>query len=54
VIDGDPEPFRRLNTKLKRTARSLMSWRDKKVGDVKLQLMTAWEVVLRLDVAMES
>jgi hypothetical protein len=54
VIDGDPDPFRQLNAKLKRTARSLMSWSDKKVGDVKLKLMTTWEVVLRLDVAMES
>jgi hypothetical protein len=54
VIDGDPDPFRRLTAKLKRTARSLMSWSDKKIGCVKLQLMTAREVVLRLDVAMES
>lgn len=54
VIEGDPDPFRRLTAKLKRTARSLMSWSDKKIGCVKLQLMTAREVVLRLDVAMES
>jgi hypothetical protein len=31
-----------------------MSWSDKKIGCVKLQLMTEREVVLRLDVAMES
>jgi hypothetical protein len=31
-----------------------MSWADKKVGSVKLQLMIAREVVYRLDVAMES
>jgi hypothetical protein len=31
-----------------------MSWSDKKVGCVKLQLMIAREVVLRLDIAMES
>jgi hypothetical protein len=31
-----------------------MSWSDKKVGCVKLQLMRAREVVFRLDVAMES
>jgi hypothetical protein len=54
VIERDPDPFRRLTAKLKRTARSLMSWSDKKVGCVKLQLMTAREVVLRLDIAMES
>jgi hypothetical protein len=54
VVEGDPDPFRRLTAKLKRTARSLMSWSDKKVGCVKLQLMIAREVVLRLDVAMET
>jgi hypothetical protein len=54
VIEGDPDPFRRLTAKLKRTARCLQSWSDKKVGWVKLQLMIAREVVLRLDVAMES
>ena len=54
AIDGDPDPFRRLVAKLKRTARRLMSWADKKVGSVKLQLMTAREVVYRLDIAMES
>jgi hypothetical protein len=31
-----------------------MNWSDKKVGCIKLQLMTAGEVVYRLDVAMES
>jgi hypothetical protein len=54
AIDGDPDPFRRLVAKMKRTARQLMSWADKKVGSVSLQLMIAREVVYRLDVAMES
>ncbi|KAK1580093.1 hypothetical protein QYE76_072040 [Lolium multiflorum] len=54
VVVGDPDPFWRLTAKLKRTARSLLSWSDKKVGSVKLQLMIAREVVFRLDVAMES
>jgi hypothetical protein len=54
VVQGDTDPFRRLTAKLKLTARRLMSWSDKKVGCVKLQLMIAWEVVLRLDIAMES
>lgn len=54
AIDGDTDPFRRLHAKMKRTARHLMSWSDKKVGCVKLQLLIAREVVLRLDVAMES
>ena len=31
-----------------------MNCSDKKVGSVKLQLMIAWEVVFRLDVAMEA
>jgi hypothetical protein len=53
VVEGDPGPFRRLTAKLKRTTCSLMRWSDKKVGCVKLQLMTAREVVLRLDIAME-
>jgi hypothetical protein len=54
VVEGDPDPFRGLTAKLKRMARSLLSWSDKKVGCVKLQLMIAREVVLRLDIAMES
>ena len=54
AIDGDPDLFRRLTAKLKRTARSLMSWSDKKIGCVKLQLMTAREVVICVDVAMET
>jgi hypothetical protein len=41
VIQGDPVPFRRLTVKLKLTVRSLLSWSDKKVGYVKLQLMIA-------------
>lgn len=36
VVDGDPDPFWRLTAKLKRMARNLMSWSDKKVGSVKL------------------
>jgi hypothetical protein len=52
-IDGDPDPFRQLVSKLKSIARQLMSCSDKKVGCIKLQLMTAREVVYRLDVAME-
>jgi hypothetical protein len=54
VIDGDPDPYRRLVDKLKHTARQLMSWADKKVGSIKLQLMTARVIIYRLDVAMES
>jgi hypothetical protein len=53
VIDGDPDPFQRLTAKLKRMARNLMSWSDKKIGCVKLQLMTTREMVLGLDIAME-
>lgn len=41
VVQGDPVPFRRLTVKLKLTVRSLLSWSDKKVGYVKLQLMIA-------------
>jgi hypothetical protein len=54
VVDGDPDPFRRLTAKLKRMARQPMSWSNKKVANIKLQLMTAREVVLRLDMIMES
>jgi hypothetical protein len=54
TIDGDPDPFRRLVAKLKRTASQLMSWADRKVGSVKLQLMTAQVIVYRLNVAMDS
>jgi hypothetical protein len=35
-IDGDPDPFQRLVSKLKRTARQLIRWNNKKIGCMKL------------------
>uniref|UniRef100_A0A453BNW0 Endonuclease/exonuclease/phosphatase domain-containing protein n=1 Tax=Aegilops tauschii subsp. strangulata TaxID=200361 RepID=A0A453BNW0_AEGTS len=47
-------PFKRLAAKLKATAKALSSWSDRYNGSIKQQLLIATEVILRLDVAMES
>jgi hypothetical protein len=47
-------PFKRLAGKLSATARALCSWSDRFIGNNKLQILVANELILRLDVAMES
>jgi hypothetical protein len=47
-------PFKRLAVKLSATAKALTSWSDKFIGNNKLQILVANELILRLDVAMES
>ena len=43
-----------LENKLKATAKALQSWSDRWIGNVRLQLAIAREVIGRLDVATES
>jgi len=47
-------PFKRLAAKLAATAKALSSWSDRLIGNNKLQILLANELILRLDVAMES
>jgi len=46
--------LKRLHTKLSRVAKALKRWRKEKVGDTKLQLALAKEILLQLEVAQES
>jgi hypothetical protein len=45
--------FKRLAAKLSTTAKALASWSDRFIGNNKLQILIANELILRLDVAME-
>jgi hypothetical protein len=47
-------PFKRLAGKLAATAKALSSWNDRFIGNNKKQILLANELILRLDVAMES
>jgi hypothetical protein len=46
--------FKRLAAKLAATAKALTSWNDRFIGSNKKQILLANELILRLDVAMES
>lgn len=48
------DPTRRLDCKLRRTAKALQSWSDKKIGNVKFQLLMAKEIIWRFDLAEEK
>jgi hypothetical protein len=50
----EPNPFKQLDQKLRATAKSLSSWSSKFIGNVKMQILLATEVILRLDVTMDS
>jgi hypothetical protein len=50
----EPNPFKRLDQKLKATAKILSSWSSKFIGNIKMRILLATEVILRLDVAMDS
>lgn len=43
-----------LNNKLRITGKKLQRWSDKWIGNVRLQIAIALELILRLDVAMDS
>jgi hypothetical protein len=47
-------PLVELDCRLRRTAAGLRSWGEKSVGNIKMQLLMAHEIILRLDVAQES
>jgi hypothetical protein len=47
-------PFKRLAGKLATTAKALSCWNDRFIGNNKKQILLANELILRLDVAMES
>jgi hypothetical protein len=46
--------FKLLAAKLATTAKALTSWNDRFIGNVKLQILVANQLIMRLDVAMES
>jgi hypothetical protein len=50
----EPNPFKRLDLKLRATAKCLSSWSSKFIGNIKMQILLATEVILRLDIAMDS
>uniref|UniRef100_A0ACD5YE76 Uncharacterized protein n=1 Tax=Avena sativa TaxID=4498 RepID=A0ACD5YE76_AVESA len=50
----EPNPFKRLDAKLRAVAKRLSCWSSKFIGNVKLQILLASELILRFDVAMES
>jgi hypothetical protein len=43
-----------LDRKLRATAKALKKWSDKWIGNIKLQIAIALEVILRLDMAMDT
>ena len=47
-------PLKRLNTKLARVAKGIKRWRKEKIGDTRLQLAIAKEVLQQLEAAQES
>jgi hypothetical protein len=42
----EPNPFKRLDQKLKATTKCLSSWSSKFIGNVKMQILLATEVIL--------
>jgi hypothetical protein len=47
-------PLHRISIKLKRLARALQSWSQKKVGNISAQLGIAREILHRLEIARDS
>lgn len=47
-------PFQRLAARLRRTAKKLKSWSARFIGNIKMQFLVASEVILRLEMAMDS
>lgn len=47
-------PFLALDNKLHATAKALQSWSDRWIGNIRLQISIAMEVITRLDVVSES
>lgn len=53
-VPSEGNPYVVLDQKLKATAKSLKKWSDRWIGNVKLQIAIALEVILRLDKAMDN
>ena len=50
----NPNPFKGFDDKLRAMKKCQARWSDKFIGNVKLQSFLAHEVILRLDVEMET
>jgi hypothetical protein len=48
------QPLQAFAANLAATTKALKSWNDRFIGNVKLQILVVNELILRLDVAMES
>lgn len=53
-VSSDGNPFVVLDTKLRATAKKLQSWSDRWIGNVKIQIAIALEIIKQLDIAMEG
>ena len=53
-VSSKGNPYVVLDAKLRATTKSLKKWSDRWIGNVKLQIGIAMEVIFRLDKAMES
>ena len=51
--DSITDPFHRVDELLKNTARELQSWSQRRIGQIKLQLLVAKEVVFQFDRAQD-
>lgn len=53
-IPSEGNPFVTLDNKLRATAKALQRWSDRWIGNVKMQISIALEIIYRLDKAMDS
>lgn len=53
-VSSDGNPFVVLDTKLRAMAKKLQSWSDRWIGNVKIQIAIALEIIKQLDIAMEG
>lgn len=53
-VPNEGNPYVLLDKKLRATAKSLKKWSDRWIGNVKLQIAIAFEVIARLDGAMDN
>ena len=50
-MPADDNPFCVLDRKLRATTKALQSWSDRRIGNIKLQIAMAMELIARLDAA---
>ncbi|XP_073367970.1 uncharacterized protein [Aegilops tauschii subsp. strangulata] len=53
-VPADGNPFWVLDSKLRAMAKALQSWSDRRIGNIKLQLAMAMELIARLDAAADK